>query len=75
MGLIPGEGRLPAVGGNDLLHQMQAQNVRRVLPCHAGLQGRQHSRRISRPVIRDRDDEMTAVAVGCQRDGTALRQI
>ena len=32
MGLVPGKGGLPAVGGNDLLHQMQAQNVRCVLP-------------------------------------------
>ena len=71
MGLILGKGRLPAVGGGNLLHQMQAQNVRRVLPCHAGLQGRQHSRRIPRPVIRDRDDEMAAGAVCRQCDGAA----
>ena len=75
MGLIPGEGRLPAVGGNNLLHQMQAQNVRCVLPRLCCLQRRQNGSRVACPIIRDRDDEMTAVAVGCQCDGAALRQI
>ena len=69
--LVLGKGRLTAVGSDDLLHQMQAQNMRCVLPRLAGLQRRQHGRRVACPVIRDRDDELAAGAVGFQCDGAA----
>ena len=68
MGAILAEYSLSSVGGRDLLHDMQPQNVRGVFDGLRGVQCRKDGGRIARTVIRDGQAERAAHDLGADAD-------